>query len=119
MTPLVVAGLLFSACQRAEAPANNQAAAAPAPAKASQPEGDVSRAERLVREQLGNPAGVTFAVPQRTASEGVRIVCGEYRQGNARNRYIVVDGERVFVEPRMRPGEMDRAYVEFCRGERG
>ena len=119
MTLLLLSSLSLAACQRGEPPANNQAAAAPK-APAPPVEGDVGRAERLVRERLGNPAGVTFSNPRRGASEGVPIVCGDYEQNGASHRYIVVGGEDVFVEPRMRPGEMDRAVREFCGdGERG
>jgi hypothetical protein len=109
----------LAACQRAEAPANNQQAAAPAP-KAAQPESEVAKAERLVRTAIGgNVQGMTFTPPQRVLNTGVPVLCGEYRQDNARQRYIVVAGEHVFIEPRMGAGEMDRAFGEFCGGERG
>jgi hypothetical protein len=110
--------LLISACGRG-GPANDQAAAAPQKAPAAPaPEGDVGAAERLVRERLGNPQGLAFSNPRRGASEGVGIVCGDYEQGGRRNRYIVVDRQDVFVESAMRAGEMDRAFGEFCGGER-
>lgn len=117
LTPL----LLLAACGRDEPAANNQSVAAPrAPVPPPRPEGAVGAAERLVRERLGNPRGLTFSNPRRGAGEGVAIVCGDYEQGGARHRYIVVGGQDVFVEPRMRPGEMDRAFAEFCGdGERG
>ena len=106
--------LLLAACGDGEAPAEDKAEAAP---KAAAPfEGDVGTAERLVRERLGNPQGLAFANPHRTASEGVSIICGDYAQGGARHRYIVVGGQDVFVEPQMQPGEMDRAFAEFCGG---
>ena len=109
--------LALSACGRDGEGANNQAAAAPA--KASQTEGDVGTAERLVRAQLGNPEGVTFSNPRRSISEGVTIICGDYEQSGSRQRYIVVGGEEVFVESGMEAGEMDRAFTEFCGdGER-
>ena len=113
--------LLLAGCGRAPAPANNQAEAAPPPApEAAQPTGDVSGAERLVRARLGNPANITFANPRRTAGGGVPIVCGEFEQDGRRQRYIVVNGAEAFVEPQMRPGEMERAMREFCGvGERG
>ena len=114
---------LLAACGRDEPEAaNNQAAAAPANTAAPAPEGesDVSTAERKVRERLGNPQGVAFSNARRGASEGVRIICGDYEQGGQRQRYIVVGGEEVFVEPQMQAGEMDRAFAEFCGdGERG
>ena len=116
---LAVPFLLVAACGR-EAPANEQAAApVNAAAPAAQPQGDVSAAEAKVRERLGNPQGLTFANARRGASEGVPIICGEYSQGEARHRYLVVDGEEVFVEPQMEPGEMDRAFAEFCADGRG
>ena len=112
--------ILLTACQRGEAPADNrQAAAAPAP-KAAQPESEVAKGERLVRTAIGgNSAAITFTPPQRVTHQGVPVQCGEYRQGAERQRYIVVNGEQAFIEPRMRAGEMDRAFVEFCGGERG
>jgi hypothetical protein len=118
--PLAILALLASC--GGEEPANKQVPAAPPPKATAAPaaEGAVGTAERLVRQRLGNPQGVTFSNPRRGASEGVPIVCGDYEQGRARHRYIVVGGEDVFVEPGMGPGEMDRAFLEFCGdGERG
>ena len=114
---LVVA---LAGCGRDE-PEARKPAAAPAKAPAAPAvEGDVGAAERLVRQRLGNPQGLVFSNPRRGASEGVAIVCGDYEQAGARHRYIVVDREDVFIEPQMRPGEMDRAFREFCGdGERG
>ena len=106
--------ILLTACQR-EAPANDQAA----PAPKAQPESEVARAERLVRERIGRAEGVTFSAPRRVLNTGVPVMCGEYRQTGARQRYIVVAGEHVFIEPRMRAGEMDRAFAEFCGGAHG
>jgi hypothetical protein len=106
--------LLLAACQRAETPANNQAEAAPPPAEANA-EGDVSAAERLVRERLGPNAQVRFGAATRSASEGVSIVCGRYELGGRSLRYIVVGDEDAFVESQMVPGEMERAVSEFCR----
>ena len=118
---LLLAPTMLAACDRGEPAVNAQAAApANAAAPAAAPQGDVSTAERAVRERLGNARAITFANPRRGASEGVRIVCGEYLQGDARHRYIVVAGEDVFIEPQMQPGEMDRAFAEFCGdGARG
>jgi hypothetical protein len=116
--PVATACLLLAACGRGGEAASNQVAAAP-PAKAPQAEGDVGKAERLVRERLGNPEGLAFTNPRRGISEGVTIICGDYEQGGNRQRYIVVGGEEVFVEPGMQAGEMDRAFTEFCGdGER-
>jgi hypothetical protein len=112
VTPVLLAPLLV-ACQQAGAPANNQAAAAPVPQKAA-PESDVSAAERLVRARTAGVGEVHFIGARRSASEGVPIVCGFYEQNGRRQRYVVVNGEDAFVEPQMRPGEMDRAVAEFC-----
>jgi len=121
LSAAVVPALALVACGRDEPVADNRARPAPPAAAAPvQPEGAVGTAERRVRERLGNPRGLTFANPRRGASEGVPIVCGDYEQDGATRRYIVVGGEEVFVEPRMGPGEMDRAFAEFCGdGERG
>jgi hypothetical protein len=108
--------ILLGACRQAEAPAQK----APTPAPAPQAEGDVGAAQRLVRQRLGGAGEVRFADAQRRAAGGVEIICGVYEQAGVRQRYIVVGGDRAFVEPQMRPGEMERAYGEFCTdGERG
>ena len=110
--------LLLAGCQSEAPPADNRETAAPVP-KGAQPESESARAERLVREAAGNAQGLTFMPPQRTLSDGVPILCGQYARGAERQRYIVVNGEQAFIEPRMRAGEMDRAFAEFCGGERG
>jgi len=104
--------LLLAACQRAEAPANQAESAAPAQPAA---EGDVRAAERLVLQRLGATAEVRFTGATRSASDGVRIVCGRYEQAGIARRYIVVGEQEAFVESQMAPGEMDRAVAEFCR----
>ena len=109
---LLAAPLLLTACQQAEAPAGNQVAAAP-PQKAA-PVGDVAAAEQRVRARIGAGGEIRFVAASRSASDQVPIVCGQYEQGGRRQRYIVVDREEAFVEPQMRPGEMDRAVAEFC-----
>ena len=101
--------LALAACQQAQAPANQAEAAAPA----AEEQGHVATAERLVRARAGG-AELSFSDAQVTASEGVPVVCGAYTQGGNRQRYIAVGGEEVFLEPQMRPGEMDRAFAEFC-----
>jgi plasmid replication initiation protein len=101
----------LTACQQAGAPAANQAAQAPAPQRAA-PESDVAAAERLVRARIGGD--VHFIGVRRSASQGVPILCGFYEQGGRRRRYIVVNGDDAFVEPGMRPGQMDSAVAEFC-----
>ena len=103
--------LFLAACQQA-APANNQAASAPPPPQKAAPESDVAAAQRLVRARLGG-AEVHFLAVHRSASEGVPIVCGTYEQGGRTERYIVVDGN-AWVEPQMRPGQMDLAVAEYC-----
>jgi hypothetical protein len=109
------AALALAACQRAQAPANE---AAPAPKQAA-PEGDVSAAERLVRQRIGSAGEIRFSGAARSAADGVPIVCGSYEQGGTRHRYIVVGREEAFIEPQMRAGEMERAVAEFCREENG
>ena len=109
---LLAAPLLLTACQQAEAPAN-QVIVASAPQKAA-PESDVSAAERLVRARIASGGAARFILATRSASQGVPIVCGSYEQGGRSQRYVVVNGEDAFVEPQMRPGEMDRAVAEFC-----
>jgi hypothetical protein len=111
-------GLSLAACQQTGAPADNQVAVAPK-AVLPQPESDVGRAQRLVRERLGTLSEIAFANPRRAASGGIMIICGDYHQAGATHRYIVVGGEDVFVEPQMERGEMDRAFAEFCGVDRG
>jgi hypothetical protein len=101
---------LLAACQQA-ATSNNHVAAAP-PQKAA-PEGDIAAAQRQVRARL-NGAEVHFLAANRSASEGVPIVCGSYEQSGRRQRYVVVNGEDAWVEPQMRPGQMDLAVAEYC-----
>ena len=104
--------LLLAACQQGEAP-SNQAAAAP---EVELPKGDVSVAEGIVRQRLGNPQDLVFADAERSASQGVAIICGAFEQGGERHRYIVVGAQDAFIEPQMEAGEMDRAFSEFCGG---
>ncbi|HEX8640789.1 MAG TPA: hypothetical protein VF704_06500 [Allosphingosinicella sp.] len=116
MTRLAPAALIVLAACGRDAPAANGLSAAAPKAPAPVVEGEVGAAERLVRRRLGNPQGLTFSNPRRSASEGVSIICGDYRQGGRSRRYIVVDRQDAFVESQMQPGEMDRAYREFCAG---
>lgn len=102
--------LMLGACQ-SDVPVANRAE----PPKAPAPESDVTAAQRLVREQIGGTGEVRFSGATRSSSDGVQIICGAYEQGGRRQRYIVVDRDRAFIEPRMRAGEMDRAVAEFCR----
>ena len=105
--------LLLAGCQQSAPPAN-QAAAEPV----ELPKGDVSVAEGIVRQRLGNPQDLVFAEAQRSASQNVPIICGAFEQDGERQRYIVVGGREAFIEPQMEAGEMDRAFTEFC-GESG
>jgi len=102
--------ILLAGCQQAELPSN-----AVEPVKARAVDTDVTAAQRMVRERLGTTGEITFGEATRSASEGVRIVCGAFRQGEARHRYIVVGDVQAFIEPQMAAGEMDTAYAEFCR----
>ena len=118
MTRLAFASLaLLAACQSG-GEANNQTANAAAPASAT--ETPTATAERLVRARLGATGEIRLTEANAGTHDGVSVVCGAYTQGSARHRYIVVNGEDVFVEPEMGPGEMARAVTEFCGdGERG
>jgi hypothetical protein len=109
MRMALAALILLGACE-ANAPVANRAE----PPKAGHPEGDVAAAERLVRQRIGSTGEIHFSGATRSSSDGVPIICGAYEQGGVRQRYIVVDRDQAFVEPRMGPGEMDRAVAEFC-----
>ena len=101
---------MLAACQSGQ-PANNQVAAAPPPASPANP---VAIAERLVRERVAARGEVRFVEGGIRRHQDVIVVCGAYEQGGQRQRYIVVNGEDVFVEPEMAAGEMPRAVNEFC-----
>ena len=105
--------LLLAGCQQSAPPAN-QAAAEPV----ELPKGDVSVAEGIVRQRLGNPQDLVFAEAQRSASQSVPIICGAFEQNGERQRYNVVGGREAFIEPQMEAVEMDRAFTEYC-GESG
>ena len=110
---LAFAPLLLAACQQADVPTNQPAPAA-APKTDAEADGEIGNAERVVRQRMGTTGETHFFGARRSASGGVPIVCGLYEQGGVRHRYIVVNGEEAFIEPQMRPGEMDRAVSEFC-----
>jgi hypothetical protein len=99
------------ACQSG-APANNQTAEVPTNAAA--PSDPLATAERLVRAQIGSRGEVRFVEARVRDHQGVPVVCGVYEQGGQRQRYIVVNGEQVWVEPDMGPGQMPIAVNEFC-----
>jgi len=110
MRALLLATPLLAGCQGGQ-PANNQAAAAPAPVSPANP---VAIAERLVRDRVASRGEVRFVEGGIRRHQEIVVVCGAYEQAGARQRYIVVNGEDVFVEPEMGPGEMPRAVNEFC-----
>jgi hypothetical protein len=87
----------------------NEAQAAPAPSA------PIATAQRLVRQNSG--AGeIQFGEARIYSHEGVAIVCGRYsRQGAANQRYVAVSDLQVWLEPDMAPGEMDRAFSQYCR----
>ncbi len=101
----------LAACQSG-APANNQTAAAPANTAA--PADPLAVAERLVRSRVEQHGALRFVEARVRSNQGVTVVCGAYEQGGRQQRYIVVDGQDVFVEPEMAAGEMPRAVNEFC-----
>jgi hypothetical protein len=110
---LTVLLALPAACQnQPQAAANAQP---PANAGEVQPRNDLQVAEDVVRRQLGNANGLSFANALAHRDDRIAIVCGEVSRGGRRERYIVVDGRGAWVESEMRPGEMDRAVREFCR----
>jgi hypothetical protein len=101
---------LVAGCGRAAAPANQQAAA-----NAATPSGPVEAAQRLVRRNSG--AGeIRFGEARTYSHQGVAIVCGRYSRGAAaEQRYVAVSDLQVWLEPDMAPGEMDRAFGQYCR----
>jgi len=102
---------MLVACQGG-APANNQSAAAPTNAAA--PADPLAVAERLVRARVQQSGEIRFIEARVRDHQGVTVVCGAYEQGGQRQRYIVVDGQDVFVEPEMAAGQMPQAINEFC-----
>jgi len=102
---------MLAACQSA-APANNQTTAAPANVAA--PSDPLATAERLIRARVSQRGELRFVEARVRDHQGVAVVCGSYEQGGRQQRYIVVNGEDVFVEPEMAAGEMPRAINLFC-----
>ncbi|MGE3150858.1 MAG: hypothetical protein AB7K04_17560 [Pseudorhodoplanes sp.] len=103
-------GVMLVACQ-SDQPANNQVAAAPA---AVSPANPVAIAERLIRARTSARGEIRFVEGGIRQHQGVIVVCGAYEQAGARQRYIVVNGEDVFVESEMAAGQMALAVNEFC-----
>ncbi len=105
--------LVIVACGEAEAPVEENVA--PMDVSSNAIEGEVTLAERLVREALGNPEPLSFADPIRSRSDNVTIICGQYTRGEEpARRYIVVDNQDVFVEATMPQADMDASFAEFC-----
>ena len=111
---LLIAVFGVAACS-AETPARNEGVAskqASAPARAD----PVGVAQRLVRQRLGGNTNVRFGEARTYRDGGVAVVCGSYAQpGAAELRFVAVTDLDVWLEPEMGPGEMDRAFAEFCR----
>ena len=116
MRALALLLALPAACQNQPQPAVN----APAPANVVEapPRNDLQVAEDLVRRQVGNTPGLSFANAVAHRDNRIAVVCGEVMRAGRRERYIVVDGRGAWLESEMRPGEMDRAVREFCTSER-
>ena len=103
---------LISGCQESAAPGNK----ATPTAKAPEPATPVEVAERLVRQRLGAAAEIRFTGGRTFGREGVPVVCGTYAEpGRPNQRYVAVSHIEVWIEPDMRPGQMDRAFEEFCK----
>jgi hypothetical protein len=111
----LAAAVLIAGCGEASVPAANDAAAAKAPAR-SPAVTPVTVAQRMVRQQLGPNGDVRFGAARIFTNDGIAIVCGSYApQGGGEQRFVAVGDVDVWLEPNMAPGEMDRAYAEYCR----
>ena len=107
---LIGAAALLASCGEAAVPANEAAAARPPAAQ-----GPEAAAQRLVRQRLGS-GEVRFEAARAYRSGGVAVVCGAYSQpGRPHQRFVAVSDVDVWLEPDMAPGQMDRAFAEFCR----
>lgn len=107
---VLASAALLASCGQAAEPANKAIAAnAPEPAT---PE---ALAQRLVRQRLGG-AEVRFEDARAFSHDGATVVCGRYSQpGRAHQRFVAVSGVDLWLEPEMAPGQMDRAFAEYCR----
>lgn len=105
------AAALLTACgNEAPAPSNAAAAAEPAP----QPQGPAALAERLVRQRVRGE--LRFGATRVYANGDVPIVCGTYAEaGRPEQRFVAVSDVDVWIEPEMAPGQMDRAFAQYCR----
>jgi hypothetical protein len=107
--------LLAGGCGEAAVPVANETAATKAPA-ASPTVTPVTVAQRMVRQQLGAAGDVRFGAARIYSNNGIAIVCGAYApQGQSEQRFVAVGDVDVWLEPNMAPGEMDRAFAEYCR----
>jgi hypothetical protein len=107
---VLASAALLAGCGDAQAPANKAAAA-----KAPEPAGPEQAAERLVRQRLGT-SEIRFGEARAYRSGGATVVCGTYSEpGRPHQRFVAVDEVDVWLEPDMAPGQMDRAFAEFCR----
>ena len=106
---------MVAACGEAAVPAGNEAATAKAQAR-SPAVTPVTVAQRMVRQQLGPNGDVRFGAARIYTNDGIAIVCGTYApQGQSEQRFVAVGDVDVWLEPNMAPGEMDRAFAEYCR----
>ena len=113
MRALAVLLALPAACHnQPQAVANAQPAVK---AVEAPPRNDLQVAEAVVRRQLGNAEGLSFANATAYRDDRIAIVCGQVTRAGRSERYLVVDGRGAWVESEMRPGEMERAVLEFCR----
>jgi hypothetical protein len=107
---VLVSAALLASCGQAAEPANKAAAV-----KAPEPATPEALAQRLVRQRLGGE-DVRFEDARAFAHDGATVVCGTYSQpGRAHQRFVAVSGVDLWLEPDMAPGQMDRAFAEFCR----
>lgn len=114
MRALAVLLALPAACQNQPQTVANAVPPATAVA-APAPRNDLQVAEDVVRRQLNNAPGLSFANGAVWRDDRIAIVCGEVTRDGRRERYIVVDGRAAWIDSEMRPGEMARAVSEFCR----
>lgn len=119
MRALAVLLALPAACQNQPPQAANAAPPANVTLAWAPPRNDVQIAEDRVREQLRNPAGLSFANGVAYRGGGIAVVCGELTRNGQRERYIAVDGRGAWLESEMRPGQMEPAVREFCRNQAG
>jgi hypothetical protein len=107
---VLASAALLASCGQAAEPANKAAVA-----RAAEPATPEAAAQRLVRQRLGGD-DLRFEESRAFAHDGATVVCGSYSQpGRAHQRFVAVTGVDLWLEPEMAPGQMDRAFAEFCR----